>query len=283
MPGCANAELSIDRRRTIRSLSSIWRPSTRISRPRRPATRRPTAAQAQLGPRLGIVGRVTDKTVVRTGLDGLDRWRDHDAVHDAGVPFLQTVSQRTLDNVAPAFVLAGPASADSVDGDRRSRAGRVRRGSRAGLGLRPAVEHVASARARRRTSPWRWPTRVENYPCRPSRYEPESAVVDQLAEGASLLQRVSESVLRLDPASSSLGDPTIPRAQLRKPYPRYTTVSLLRQQRRHDDLSRFLHEAEQRSSGGLSYVVSYTRSKLETTPRRCSTHRFSRVRSPASR
>ena len=61
------------------------------------------------GPRLGIVGRVTDKTVVRTGY-GLV-W-----IEMAGIttpfttpvfPFLQTVSQRTLDNITPAFTLAG--------------------------------------------------------------------------------------------------------------------------------------------------------------------------------
>jgi len=64
-----------------------------------------------LGPRLGIVGRVTDKTVVRTGYALV--W-----IEQAGIttpfttpvfPFLQTVSQRTLDNVIPALTLAaGP-------------------------------------------------------------------------------------------------------------------------------------------------------------------------------
>ena len=55
------------------------------------------------GPRLGIVGRVTDKTVVRTGYGMV--W-----IEMAGIttpfttpvfPFLQTVSQRTLDNIVP--------------------------------------------------------------------------------------------------------------------------------------------------------------------------------------
>ena len=53
------------------------------------------------GPRLGVVGRVTDKTVVRTGYSLV-------FIEMAGIttpfttpvfPFLQTVSQRTLDNV----------------------------------------------------------------------------------------------------------------------------------------------------------------------------------------
>ena len=63
------------------------------------------------GPRFGAVYRVTDKTIVSSGY-GLV-W-----IEMAGIttpfttpnfPFLQDVSQRTLDNIAPAFVLAkGP-------------------------------------------------------------------------------------------------------------------------------------------------------------------------------
>ena len=67
------------------------------------------------GPRLGIVGRVTDKTVVRTGYGMV--W-----IEMAGIttpfttpvfPFLQTVSQRTLDNITPAFALADGTAASS--------------------------------------------------------------------------------------------------------------------------------------------------------------------------
>src|SRR5215208_3034348 len=64
-----------------------------------------------LGPRVGAVYRLTDKTIVSSGYGRV--W-----IEMAGIttpfttptfPFLQTVSQRTLDNVAPAFVLAnGP-------------------------------------------------------------------------------------------------------------------------------------------------------------------------------
>ena len=68
------------------------------------------------GPRFGVVGRVTDKTVVRTGYAVV--W-----IEMAGIttpfttpvfPFLQTVSQRTLDNIAPAFVLAGGPSVEPI-------------------------------------------------------------------------------------------------------------------------------------------------------------------------
>ena len=51
---------------------------------------------------------------------------------------------------------------------------------------------------------------------------------EQLAQGPSLLQRVPNPFFGVIPRSSSLGDPTIPVAQLLKPYPRFTTVSLYR-------------------------------------------------------
>jgi len=63
------------------------------------------------GPRIGAVYRLTDKTIVSSGYGKV--W-----IEMAGIttpfttpnfPFLQDVSQRTLDNIAPAFVLAkGP-------------------------------------------------------------------------------------------------------------------------------------------------------------------------------
>ena len=66
------------------------------------------------GPRLGLAWRSTRRTVVRSGYGaGLDRaGGHHDAVHDPQFPFLQTVTQRTLDNMTPAFMLAqGPSVA----------------------------------------------------------------------------------------------------------------------------------------------------------------------------
>jgi hypothetical protein len=64
------------------------------------------------------------------------------------------------------------------------------------------------------------------------------------------------------PRSSSLGDPTIPVAQLLKPYPQFTTVSLYRNNVGTTIYHGFYVRLEQRFSRGLSYLVSYTRSKL---------------------
>ena len=65
------------------------------------------------------------------------------------------------------------------------------------------------------------------------------------------------------PRSSSLGDPTIPVAQLLKPYPAVHDRQPLSQQRRHDaSTTGSTAKLEQRFSHGLSYLVSYTRSRL---------------------
>src|SRR5262249_10920777 len=86
--------------------------------------------------------------------------------------------------------------------------------------------------------------------------------VDQLALGAVLNQRVPNPYFGIVPRSSSLGDPTISVAQLMKPYPAYTTVSLYRNNvgtSRYDGLE---VSVRRRFSHGLSYSAAYTRSRL---------------------
>ncbi len=218
------------------------------------------------GPRLGIVTRVTDRTVVRTGYALV--W-----IEQAGIttpfttpafPFLQTVSQRTLDNIVPAFTLAdGPRvepiapTPDAGLGqgvfavDRDLGSGYVQqwnvslqRGLTANISMEVAyvgskITHVGI------------PDTNLN-----------QLTVEQLAQGSSLLQRVRNPFFGTIPRSSSLGDPTIPIAQLLKPYPQYTTVSLYRNNVGTTLYNGFYVKLEQRWSGGLSYLVSYTRSKL---------------------
>jgi hypothetical protein len=87
--------------------------------------------------------------------------------------------------------------------------------------------------------------------------------VDQLARGTELLRRVPNPFFGTIPRSSSLGDPTIPAAQLLKPFPEYTTVSLYRNNVGTTIYQGFYAKLEQRFARGLSYLVSYTRSTLK--------------------
>ena len=86
--------------------------------------------------------------------------------------------------------------------------------------------------------------------------------VEQLALGTALQQRVANPFFGTIPRSSSLGDPTIPVAQLLKPFPQYTTVSQYRNNVGNTNYRGVTAKVEQRFSRGLSYLVSYTRSRL---------------------
>jgi hypothetical protein len=218
------------------------------------------------GPRLGIVYRATDKTVLSTGY-GLV-W-----IEMAGIttpfttpsfPFLQTVSQRNLDNLTPAFVLAnGPSVAPIAP---TPLAG-------LGQGVFAVDGTLGSGYAQQ------WNASVQRELTANTSFEvayvgshivhvgiPDSNVnqlsVDQLALGAQLQQNVTNPYFGIIPRSSSLGNPTIPRAQLLKPFPMYTTVSIYRNNVGTTFYQGLELSLRQRLSRGLQYSIAYTRSKL---------------------
>ena len=181
-------------------------------------------------------------------------------------PFLQTVSQRTLDNITPAFVLAAGRSvaADSADAGRRPRPGRVLRRSRSRIGLRAAVERLGPARAHvehRRSRSAYVGSKITRVGIPDTNLN--QLTVDQLAQGAPLLQRVPNPFFGTIPRSSSLGDPTIPRGAAAEAVSRSTRPSAsiaTTSARRSTTASTPSSNSASRS--GLSYLVSYTRSKL---------------------
>ncbi|MEZ5286645.1 MAG: TonB-dependent receptor [Vicinamibacterales bacterium] len=219
-----------------------------------------------LGPRLGVVGRLTDRTVARVGYARV-------FIEMAGIttpfttpafPFLQTVSQRSLDGVAPACVLADgptvepiPLTGDAGLGqgvfsvDRDLGSGDVQQWNvsiQRALGSHLAVEaaYVGS--------------KITHVGIPDSNLN--QLTVEQLALGEALLERVPNPWYGVVPRSSSLGDPTVPLAQLLKPYPQYTTVSLYRNNVGTTIYHGVYATLEQRPLHGLSYRVSYTRSTL---------------------
>ncbi len=218
------------------------------------------------GPRLGIVALVTDRTVVRTAYGMV--W-----IEQAGIttpfttpvfPFLQTVSQRTLDNIVPAFVLASGPQVEPIA---------LTPDAGLGQGVFTVDRDLGSGYVQQ------WNTSLQHELAPNLAVEvayvgskitrvgiPDTNVnqltVDQLAEGSALLQRVPNPFFGTVPRSSSLGDPTISRAQLLKAFPDYTTVSFYRNNVGTTVYHGFTAKLEQRFSRGLSYLVSYTRSKL---------------------
>jgi hypothetical protein len=218
------------------------------------------------GPRLGVVGRITDRTVARAGY-GLV-W-----IEMAGIttpfttpafPFLQTVSQRTLDNIAPAFTLADGPDVQAIP---------LTPDAGVGQGVFAVDRDLGSGYVQQ------WNTSLQRELTPNVAVEvayvgskitrvglPDSNLnqltAEQLTQGASLLQRVPNPYFGIIPRSSSLGDPTITVAQILKPYPMYTTVSLYRNNVGTTIYHGVYAKLQQRLSHGLSYLVSYTRSKL---------------------
>lgn len=222
--------------------------------------------KSNVGPRLGLVGRVTDRMVTRVGY-GLV-W-----IEQAGIttpfttpvfPFLQTVSQRTLDNIVPAFVLANGPTVDPIPLTPDAGVGQGVFAVDRDLGSGYVQQWNASLQ-RELTS--NLALEIAYVGSKITRVGiPDSNLnqlsVDQLALGSALLERVPNPYFGTIPRSSSLGDPTIPVAQLLKPFPRYTTVSLYRNNVGTTIYHGFTAKVEQRLSRGLSYLVSYTRSRL---------------------
>ena len=219
------------------------------------------------GPRFGAVYRMTDKTIVSSGY-GLV-W-----IEMAGIttpfttpmfPFLQTVSLRTLDNIAPAFVLANGPTVTPIA---------LTPTAGLGQGVFTVDGTLGSGYAQQ------WNVSVQRELTANTVVEvsylgskitnigiPDSNVnqltEEQLKLGPALLTpRVPNPYFGIIPRSSSIGDPTVTPAQLMKPYPEYTAVSFYRNNVGTTNYQGVAFSIRQRWSRGLTYSAAYTRSKL---------------------
>lgn len=218
------------------------------------------------GPRLGLAWRLGENTVVRSGY-GLV-WIELAGITTPFInpqfPFLQTVTQRTLDNLTPAFTLAQgpsvaplPTTADAGLGqgvftvDRDLGAGYAQQWN---LAVQRAITRTLSFEIAYVGS------KITHIGLPDTNINQLTA--EQLALGSALTQQVPNPYFGQIPASSSIGGPTIPRAQLMKPFPRFTTVSYYRNNVGDSNYHGVQMKLEQRFSAGLSALVAYTRSKL---------------------
>jgi hypothetical protein len=221
------------------------------------------------GPRLGIAYRFTDKTVVRAGY-GLV-WQEQAGITTPFTipqfPFIQTVTQRSLDGIVPAFVLSAgpnvqpiPLSPDAGLGqgvfsvDRDLGSGYAQQWN---LAIQREISHNLVAEIAYAGS------KITHIGIPDVNINQLTA--EQLAQGNTLLQTVANPFFGQIPRASSmgsLGDPTIPRAQLLRPFPRFTTVSLYRNNVGNTSYHALQAKLEKRLSQGLAFLVSYTRSKL---------------------
>ncbi len=217
-------------------------------------------------PRVGLAYRITDSFVVRSGY-GLT-W-----IEQAGIttpfttplfPFIQTLGQQSLDNINPAFVLSsGPTVAlQSSSPD-----------SGLGQGVFGVQRDNGSGYAQQwnftlqKTWGEDWSVEAGYLGSKLTRLgvpdvNLNQLTVEQLALGSQLTQQVQNPYFGQIPANTSLGTRTIARGQLLRPYPRFTTVTLYRNNTGHSTYHSFQARVEKRFSQGLTFTSSYTFSRL---------------------
>ncbi|HLQ76826.1 MAG TPA: carboxypeptidase-like regulatory domain-containing protein [Terriglobia bacterium] len=218
------------------------------------------------GPRVGLSYRVMDKTVIRSGYAVV--WIEQTGITTPFTvpyfPFLQKVTQRSLDGVNPAFVLAtGPsvsASGPTEDAGLGQGVFAVDRGVGSGyvqqwnLSIQREITSNLSLEIAYAGSKI---TRVGI---------PDTNInqltTQQLSLGTALTASVANPFFGIIPRSSSLGNPTIPAGQLLKPYPQFTNVTLFRNNVGSTNYNSLEVKIEKRFSRGLSVLANYTRSKL---------------------
>ena len=218
------------------------------------------------GPRASLAFQVTDSFVVRSGY-GLV-W-----IEQAGIttpftvpffPFIQSIGQRSQDNLHPAFVLSeGPSvvvTAPNPD-------------SGLGQGVFGVDRQTGSGYAQQwnlsleKTLGKDWVIEAGYLGSKLTRLGVPDTNINQLpaatlALGSALTQQVTNPYYGQIPASSSIGGPTVAVQQLLRPYPRFTTVSLFRNNIGNSTYHALQAHLEKRFSAGLTLTAAYTFSKL---------------------
>jgi hypothetical protein len=225
-----------------------------------------TLHKNNFGPRFGAVYRISDWTIASAGY-GLV-WIEMTGITTPFTtptfPFLQTVSQRTLDNLTPAFALRNGPTIAPIDPTPTAGLGQGVFSVDRDLGSGYVQQWNASVQ-RSITSHITMEvaylgSRITHVGVPDTNLNQLS--VDQLAMGAALTARVPNPFFGIIPRSSSLGDPTIPLAQLLKPYPQFTTVSLYRNNVGTTAYNGLSIGLTRRTARGLTWSAAYTRSTL---------------------
>ena len=219
-----------------------------------------------LAPRAGLAFKLSDSFVLRSGY-GLT-W-----IEQAGIttpfttplfPFVQTLGQQTLDNIDPAFLLSqGP----TVKAQTPNAA------SGLGQGVFGVQRNNGSGYAQQ------WNLSLQKTLCSNWSFEAgylgskltrlgvpdvnlNQLTVEQLALGSQLTQQVANPGFGEIPANTSLGTPSIARGQLLRTYPKFTTVTLYRNNIGHSTYHSFQSRIEKQFSRGLTFTAAYTFSRL---------------------
>jgi hypothetical protein len=218
------------------------------------------------GPRFGAIYRLTDKTIVSSGYAKV--WIEMTGITTPFTtptfPFLQDFSQRTLDNITPAFLLRNGPTVTPIGATPNAGLGQGVFTVNANLGSGYAQQWSASVQRELTTNTVvevaYLGSKITNIGIPDANIN--QLTQDQLKLGPALLEKIPNPYFGIIPRSSSIGDPTITRAQLMKPFPEYTAVSYYRNNVGTTNYQGLSFSLRQRTSHGLTYSAAYTRSKL---------------------
>jgi hypothetical protein len=218
------------------------------------------------GPRLGMAYRISDKLVVRSGY-GMIFFEQSGITTPFTIPqfpFIQTLGQQSPDNVNAAFVLSNGPTVQPTPPNPNS-------------GLGQGVFGVDRYNGSGYSQQWNftiertfgndWNAEVSYLGSKNTRLGIPDANINQLppeylSMGSALLKKVPNPYYGQIPASSSLGGRTLAQQQLLRPYPRFTTVALFRDNVGNSSYNAAAAKLEKRLSHGLTVNAAYTFSKL---------------------
>ncbi len=217
-------------------------------------------------PRVGVAYALTPTFAVRGGY-GLT-W-----IEQAGIttpfttplfPYIQTRSQQSLDNINPAFLLS---SGPTV------RIPPISANAGLGQGVFATQRNNGSGYAQQwnvtlqKAFGKNWSVEAGYLGSKITRLgvpdvNLNQLTVEQLTLGSKLTQPVGNPFYGQIPVTSPLGRKTIPYQQLLRPYPRFTTVALYRNNIGHSTYHALQTHLEKRFADGLTLTAAYTFSKL---------------------
>jgi hypothetical protein len=219
-----------------------------------------------LAPRAGLAYLLTENTVIRSGygISYFDMSGITTPFTNPQFPFVQTVQQSNLNNTNAAFFLQNGPNVQPIP---------LTPDAGLGQSVYSADYHLGSGYAQQ------WNLAVQRQVTTNLSFElaytgskvthigvPDYNVnqltAAQLALGSALTENVPNPFVGQIPASSPLGRATISRAQLLKPFPRFQNVILFRNNVGNTSYHGLYSKLEKRFSRGLSFLVSYTFSKL---------------------
>jgi hypothetical protein len=219
-----------------------------------------------VAPRLGFTYLVTPKTVVRSGFGivFIDQSGITTPFTDPQFPFIQSVTQKTLDSVNAAFALSSGPSVAPIPLTPAAGLGQsvytVNRNAGSGYSQQWNVAVQRAITNNLSVDVGYVGSHIVHVGIPDSNLNQLTAA--QLAQGSSLLATTANPYYGLLPVSSSIGGKTITNAQLLKPYPRFLNVATYRNNSGTTNYNAFEAKVEERMTRGMYLLFAYTHSKL---------------------